>query len=426
MNTVAKITETPHSVHGKRETCRACGDRRLWPFLSLGPTPPANAFLRSAEGFATEAFYPLDVYRCETCSLVQLLDVIHPEVLFRNYIYVTGTSETMARHNVQYARTVVDHLKLKANDLVIEIASNDGSLLQCFKQHGVRTLGIEPALNIAQMAVARGIETITPFFDLPRARQIRDSYGRAKVVIGNNVLAHVDDTQDFLRGCKALLDKNGLVVIEVPYLCDLVDRLEYDTIYHEHLCYFSVGTLLCLCDAVGLSVMRMDHVDVHGGSLRMYAGRTEDYGPHAGAVDAWAKQESRLGLTSFARLQNFAADVESNRRALRALLESVNREGQTIAGYGAPAKSTTLLNYCGIDSSLIAFTVDKNPMKLGFFTPGVHFPVLPVSTLLDRQPAYVLILAWNFADEIMKQQEEYMARGGRFIIPIPKPKLVTL
>jgi hypothetical protein len=418
--------ETHQSVHRKRETCRACGGRRLRPFLSLGRTPLANAFLRSAEEFASEAFYPLDVYRCDTCSLVQLSDVIHAEALFRNYIYVTGTSETMARHNVQYARAVVDQLRLESTDLVIEIASNDGSLLQCFKQHGVRTLGVEPALNVAQMAIAGGIETITPFFDFSTARQIRDSYGPAKGVIGNNVLAHVDDTRDFLHGCKALLDKNGLVIIEVPYLCDLVDKLEYDTIYHEHLCYFSVGTLLCLCDAVGLSVVRMDHVDVHGGSLRMYAGRTEDYGPHKDAVRTWAKQESELGLTSFGRLQNFAADVDRNRRALLQLLSSLKQKGETIAGYGAPAKSTTLLNYCGINSSVIACTVDRNPMKVGLFTPGVHIPVLPVSILLERQPAYVLILAWNFADEIMEQQEEYAARGGRFIVPIPEPKVVTL
>jgi 2-polyprenyl-3-methyl-5-hydroxy-6-metoxy-1,4-benzoquinol methylase len=411
-------------IHRKRETCRACSDGRLRLFLSLGPTPLANSFLRSPEEFANEAFYPLDVYFCEICSLVQLLDVIDPEVLFRNYIYVTGTSETIAAHNLQYARTVVDLLKLGTNDLVIEVASNDGSLLKCFKQHGVRTLGIEPAINIAEMACASGIETITRFFNSSTAQQVRESHGPAKVVIGNNVLAHVDETQDFLRGCKKLLDENGLVVIEVPYLLDLLDRLEYDTIYHEHLCYFSVSTLMRLCDAVGLSIVRMDYVPVHGGSLRMYAGRQEQYGSHAKNVEAWAEEERGVGLNTFTRYDRFAADVKNNRQAILDLLKTLKREGKTVAGYGAPAKGNTLLNYCGIDTHLIPYTVDKNPMKIGLYTPGVHIPVLSVSTLIERQPDYVLILAWNFAQEIIRQQQEYRNRGGRFIIPIPEPRVV--
>ena len=268
-------------IHYQRTSCRACGADRLRRFLSLGPTPLANAFLRSPNEFADESLFPLDVYFCETCSLVQLVDVIDPEVLFRNYIYVTGTSDTLAAHNIQYARTIVDLLKLGADDLVVEVASNDGSLLKCFKPYGVRTLGIDPAVNIAEMASAEGIETLPQFFNSFTAGQVRASYGRAKVVIGNNVLAHVDETQDFLRGCKSLLDENGLVVIEVPYLRDLVSQLEYDTIYHEHLCYFSVHTLIRLCDAVGLCIVRMDHVPVHGGSLRMYARPHERYGTHS-------------------------------------------------------------------------------------------------------------------------------------------------
>jgi hypothetical protein len=410
--------------HRKRILCRACQNNRLRPFLSLGPTPLANSFLRSPDEFANELCFPLDVYFCETCSLVQLLDVIDPEILFRNYIYVTGTSDTMAAHNRQYAGTIVEFLRLGADDLVVEVASNDGSLLTCFKQYGVRTLGIEPATNIAEKASAAGIETINQFFNLSTAQQVRASHGLAKVVIGNNVLAHVDDTQDFLRGCKTLLEDEGLVVIEVPYLRELLDRLEYDTIYHEHLCYFSVTSLMHLCEAVGLSMVRIDHVPVHGGSLRMYAGRSERYAGHAAEVLALAAQEHEAGLTKLGRYQDFAAAVETNRQAILDLLNTLNREGKTVVGYGAPAKGNTLLNYCGIDTRLMAYTVDKNPMKVDLYTPGAHLPVLPVSTLLERQPDYVLILAWNFAEEIMRQQQTYHSRSGRFIIPLPEPNVV--
>jgi 2-polyprenyl-3-methyl-5-hydroxy-6-metoxy-1,4-benzoquinol methylase len=393
-------------------------------FLELGPTPLANSFLGSADEFSSEAAYPLDLYFCEACSLVQLLDVIDPEVLFRNYIYVTGTSDTIAKHNSQYARALVDLLNLGRDDLVIEVASNDGSLLKCFKQYGPKTLGIEPATNIAKIACDEGIETVNLFFNPSTAGRVRQEYGRARAVIGNNVLAHVDDPGEFLRGCKHLLDEGGLVVIEVPYILDLIERLEYDTIYHEHLCYFSVSALARLCDAVGLSVVRMEHVPVHGGSLRMYAAHKEDHGAHAKEVLDWLERESCEGLTQLARYEQLAAEVRENRRAIVDLLASLNNEGKTVAAYGAPAKGNTLLNYCRIDTSLIAFTVDKSPLKVGLYTPGMHIPVLPVSSLLERQPDYVLILAWNFAEEIIRQQQKYHDRGGHFIIPIPEPRIV--
>jgi hypothetical protein len=352
------------------------------------------------------------------------MDVIDPEILFRNYIYLTGTSDTMASHNKRYASEVSDLLNIEEGDLVVEVASNDGSLLKCFKHHKARTLGIEPAANIAELACASGIETINLFFDSATARRIRESHGPAKAVIGNNVLAHVDDTQDFLRGCKELIDRKGLVIVEVPYLRDLIEQLEYDTIYHEHLCYFSVTTLMRLCDAVGLSIIRIKHVPVHGGTLRIYAGARAEYGDHSRDVVKWAEEEGDAGLTGLARYNRFATEVSKNREAVLDLLRSLQRERKTVAGYGAPAKGNTLLNYCGIDSSLIAFTVDKNPLKVGRYTPGMHIPVLPVSSLLERQPDYTLVLAWNFAAEIMEQQREYRKRGGRFIIPIPEPSII--
>lgn len=407
--------------HHKRTTCRGCGGNGLRPFLALGPQPLANAFLTSPEQFLTEARYPLDVYLCETCSLVQLLDVIDPEVLFRDYIYVTGTSSTIAAHNAGYARTVIDLLGLGPDDLVVEAASNDGSLLKCFQAGGVRTLGVEPARNIAAMARAAGIETVAEFFGTASAGPLKARYGPARAVIGNNVLAHVDDTQDFLRAGAELLAEDGLLITEVPYIREFVERLEYDTVYHEHLCYFSLTALMRLTEAVGLRVVRTEHFPVHGGTLRMYAGLASLHPDHAPAVKALAEEERRLGMTTLPRYARYAADVAANRERLLALLGDLHRQGKSVAGYGAPAKGNTLLNYCGIDTRLLPYTVDKSPLKVGKFTPGMHIPVLPVETLLDRQPDYVLILAWNFAGEIMAQQEEYRQRGGRFIVPIPDP-----
>ena len=409
--------------HSKRQMCRVCDGTKLTRFLSLGPTPLANAFLRSPDEFIGEQFYPLDVYRCEGCSLVQLLDLIDPETLFSQYIYVTGTSETVAAHNRTYAKTIVDLLKLQSGDLVVEVASNDGSLLKCFEPFGIRTLGIEPAKNISDLARSQGIKTLTRFFNSITGREVRETYGPAQVVIANNVLAHVDNTADFLEGCKHVLGPDGLIVIEVPYLRDLLDRLEYDTIYHEHLCYFSITTLMRLCARVGLCIRRFEHVPLHGGSVRVYLGRQEGLGNHASAVVDYSTAEIEAGLENMNRYEQFATDVAVNRQAVRSLLETFRSDGKVVVGYGAPAKGNTLLNYCGIDTELVSYTVDQNPLKVCHYTPGTHLPVLPVSTLRERQPDFAFVLAWNIEEEIRRQQRDYTDAGGRFIIPIPKPRV---
>jgi hypothetical protein len=407
-----------------RTTCRVCGGGDLEEILSLGPSPLANAFLRSPAEFAAERRYPLDLFFCSGCSLLQLLHVVDPEILFRHYLYVTGTSTTIAEHNRSYAATVVDLLGLRAGDLVAEVASNDGSLLRCFQQHGVRTVGIEPARNLAAMAAAAGVDTVNEFFTDGVASAVRAERGPARVVAGNNVLAHVDDPIDFLAGCRTLLADDGLATIEVPYVGDFLDRLEYDTVYHEHLSYFSVRSLLRLAERVGLAVVRIDRVPVHGGSLRVYLSRSA--GAHSAEVLAFAADERAAGIADAARYRAFARDVESGRTELVGLLESLVASGRRVAGYGAPAKGNTLLNYCGIDTRLLPYTVDKNPLKVGLYTPGTHIPVRDVSALHDEatRPDYILILAWNFADEIMGQQRAHSERGGRFILPVPRPQVV--
>jgi SAM-dependent methyltransferase len=409
--------------HRLRTRCRACGGQHFDRFLELGDMPLANSFLAGPEAFSSERRYPLDVYFCRDCSLVQLLDVIDPEVLFRDYIYVTGTSDTMAAHNARYARTVVEFLGLGAGDRVVEVASNDGSLLRQFQELGVGVLGVEPAVNIAAMAESNGVPTVNTFFDAATAAELKRKHGDARVIIGNNVLAHVDHTRDFLDGCRDLLAPDGLVIVEVPYVGEMLERLEYDTIYHEHLCYFSITALLRLFEEVGLSVVRLDRVPVHGGSLRVYAGHRER-GDHAEAVREQVRREEENGIVDPDRYRRLARDGVGHRAALRELLDELRTSGGTLAGYGAPAKGNTLLNYCGIDRDIIPFIADRSPLKVGKYTPGTHIPVLPPSALLERQPDFTLILAWNFAREIMDQQREYAEAGGRFIIPIPKPGLL--
>ena len=387
----------------------------------MGEMPLANSFLKSPEDFTTEQFYPLDLYFCEKCSLIQLLDVIDPEVLFRNYLYVTGTSETMATHNRNYAASVIESGKLEPKDLVVEIASNDGTLLNFFRLQGFRILGVEPAENISRLARENGIPTINDFFNSSCVGRILSSNGPARVILANNVLAHVDDTVDFLKGCRTLLTEDGFVVFEVPYLRELLQNIEYDTVYHEHLCYFSVTTLMRLCDRVNLGIFRVDFVPVHGGSIRIFAAPGIE---HSNSVVDQASEEKRLGMSDLNRYESFAEQVQHHRKELRALLEGLQSEGKTVVAYGAPAKGNTLLNYCDIGTDLVSYTVDKSALKVGRYTPGKHLPVRSVGSLLEEQPDYVLLLAWNFAREIMQQQEEYRRRGGRFILPLPRPEVV--
>ena len=412
------------SAYSRRTTCRACDEATLHTFLSLGPQPLANALPGGPEEFADERTYPLDLALCTTCGLVQIHDVIDPEVLFAHYLYVTGVSSSIHDHNREYADDIVTRLSLESDDTVVEIASNDGSLLKRFQERGVAVLGVEPATNIAQMATDAGVPTENVFFGEAVAHELRASHGPAAAVVANNVLAHVNGTVDFLRGVGVLLEPGGLGVVEVPYLGEFVERLAYDTVYHEHHCYFSVAALMVLAERAGLRVADVREVSVHGGSIRVYLARAEDRNEHSQVAQDFAANEREQGLLDPERYDRFARDVTAQREALLRTLEELKQAGHSLAAYGAPAKGHTLVNYCGIGPDLIPFTVDKNPLKVGRYTPGTHIPILPVDEIATRGVDVLLLLPWNFADEIMEQQSEFRAAGGKFLIPIPYPRIV--
>ncbi len=409
----------------RRSDCRGCCSQDLELVLDLGKQPCANALLASADEIASEMTFPLEVYLCSSCGLVQLLDVVDPEHLFGHYLYLTGMSDTMRVHFAEYAQFVVATSKLDRNSgLVVDVASNDGSLLKEFRNLGCRVLGIEPARNIADIARDAGIPTESVFFGADEAIRIKEQHGPAAVCCANNVLAHVDDTFGFLSGMRSLVEPQGHVVVEAPQLWRLIENLEYDTIYHEHLGYLSVTALAAIFERAGLSLESVHDTSVHGGSLRYVARPQDVLADHSQSVYRRIEAEAKFGLTDEGRLKEFANDVEANRDALCAMVHELNSQGKTVAAYGAPAKGNTLLNYCKLGPDDISFTVDRSPLKQGRLLPGTHIPVLDPEELVRQQPDFVIILPWNIADEIVAQQSEYRNRGGRFIVPIPRPRIL--
>ena len=402
-------------------SCHSCGHTDLKTILSLGRTPLANALLRVDQLEETEETFPLELVFCPACTLVQITETVSPEKLFREYFYLSSFSDTMLRHAADLATKMIDEHGLGPESRVIEVASNDGYLLRHYKRAGVRVIGIEPARNIAQVAQHKhGIPTIPEFFTEQLARQLRIEDFGADVVHANNVLAHVSNLDDFVFGLGVLLKVNGVGVIEVPYVKEMIDGCEFDTIYHEHLSYFSLTALDKLFQRNALKIYDVERLPIHGGTLRIYVSYQRE--PENSVLQLLAEEAGWAGDRGF--YTDFSEKVERLRRELVELLRKLKAAGKRIAVYGASAKGSTLLNYCGIGNETLDYVVDRSTVKQGLYTPGTHLQIHPPEKLLADMPDYVLLLTWNFAGEILEQQAEYRRRGGRFIIPIPSVKVM--
>ena len=404
--------------------CRFCDNTNVNLFLELGETPLANAFLTEDEvNTIKEPKFPLDVYFCEDCGLVQIDPVVPPQDIFKDYIYFSSTSDTVHKHAQYLAQSFKERFQLHDNSFIVEIASNDGCVLNYFKNVNMNILGVEPAENIAKVAVDSGIETYIDFFNEETARKIKDKYGNADVILARHVFAHVPKIHSFMRGLKLLLSKNGVIAIEAPYLVDFVEKVEFDTIYHEHLSYLSLRPMSKLFKKYGMEIFDVEHFDIHGGSLIYYI---SNEGAHevSPKVGQYTDNEIQKGFDDIGIYYDFADKISQIKTKLLYLLNQLKHDGNSIAAYGAPAKGNTLLNYCNISIDLIDYIVDKSKYKQDLYTPGTHIPVYSPERLLEDMPDYTLLLAWNFADEILEQQKLYREKGGKFIIPIPDIKVV--
>ncbi|MBL8670645.1 MAG: class I SAM-dependent methyltransferase [Alphaproteobacteria bacterium] len=421
---MSATASTASAACRRRTSCRLCGSSDLALVLELTPTPPANAFVPASALARDQQRFPLDVFFCRSCAHLQLLDVVDPALLFEDYVYVSGTSPVFVAHFQRYAQDCVERFGLKPDDLVVEIGSNDGTLLRFFKDAGMRVLGIDPAKEIARRATAAGLETWAAFFDEPLARRIGRERGSAKLVVANNVFAHIDDLPGVARGVRTLLAPDGAFVFEVSYLADVHEKTLFDTIYHEHLDYHSVGPLVPFFAEHGMRMVRASRVDSHGGSLRGVAARADGPLRDDGSVEALVAAERARGLDREDTFRAFSRQIDGVGATLRNMIRALKAEGKRIAGFGAPAKATTLLYHFGLGPQELDFIVDDSPLKQGLYSPGMKIPVLSSSAIADRKPDVLVILAWNFAEPIMAKQAAFKAAGGRFIVPLPTPKLI--
>lgn len=406
-------------------TCRMCEKSNLHKFLDLGFTPPADQFRRAEQLAEPEIHYPLTVNICDSCGLVQLGHVVSPEVLYRNdYPYESSMTATGRLHWKEFATTVTAMNALTPSDLVVDVGSNVGVLLEHFRDLKCRTLGVDPAANIVRIAEKKGLDCIAEFFGPDLATEIVRTRGHAAVICATNVFAHVHDLQAFMKAVDILLSSDGVLVIEAPYLVHLFERLEYDTIYHEHLSYLCVRPMAAFFERQGFQLFDVQQRDIHGGSCRFFVARAGRRSIER-AVPDLEQEEHRLGIFDHGYLSKFSERVQQNRRDLLWLLADLKHSGASIVGVSAPAKGMTLLNYCGIGTETLDYVTEKSTLKIGRFTPGRHIPVVPDSRLMETRPTHALLLAWNFADEIMKNLHAFSAIGGRFIVPIPSPRIVV-
>jgi len=408
----------------RRTTCRLCHSRNLELVLSLTPTPPANAFITVADLNKNEERFPLDVFFCRDCAHVQLLDVVDPSILFKYYVYVSGTSPVFVNHFKNYAAEMIQQFELSKEAFVVEIGSNDGTLLRFFKEAGMGVLGIDPAEAIARSATRNGIETLATFFTSKLAETVKAQDGQADLIVANNVFAHADDLHDIVKGIRTLLKPQGVFVFEVSYLVDVYEKTLFDTIYHEHVCYHSVKPLRSFFRANAMELIAVQRMDTHGGSLRAVAQLAGGPHPVEPSVAEFIQREEALGLDKAATLKGFSVKINKLRDELYALLKKLKSEGKRIAAFGAPAKATTLMLHFGIGPEFVDFIVDDSPLKQGLYSPGYHIPVVPSKEIDGRHPDYLVILAWNFADSIIAKHAEFRRQGGFFIIPVPAVQIV--
>lgn len=424
MSTVPALQEV-ETQQSTAATCRFCGAGLRETFVDLGMSPLCESYLAATNLNRGETFYPLHVYVCSQCFLVQLEEYERAENIFSDYAYFSSFSDSWLRHADNYCGQMKSRLNLNEQSFVVEVASNDGYLLQYFVQRGVPVLGIEPAANVAEAAVKKGVPTLVRFFGTKLAQELADQGRRADLVLGNNVLAQVPDLNDFVEGLKVLLKEEGVLTLEFPHLSRLIEHNEFDTIYHEHFSYFSLLTTVRIMEAHGLKVFDVEELQSHGGSLRVFACRAEaQTHPTNPNVARILEVEKCEGLETLEGYRSFARQVKETKLALLELLLQAAREGKKVAGYGAPGKSATLLHYCGIGKDLIEYTVDRSPYKQGRFLPGTHIPIHHPDRIRATKPDYVVILPWNLQREIVEQLQYIREWGAKFIVPIPKATIL--
>ncbi len=407
-----------------KENCRLCGKSNLKSFLSLGKTPLANNLLKKEDFLLKEETYPLEVLYCSDCHNCQLSYVVNRDKLFKSYPYVTSTTKTFREHFEKMAEEIIKEYNLNSNSLVVDVGSNDGLLLKKFNEYGVNTIGVEPAKNIAEIAIKDGVKTVINYFNDEAVKEIISSEGYADIITANNVFAHTEDLKKMISNVKELLKTNGIFIIEVQYILDTIKNLTFDNIYHEHIHYFNLLALKEFFEKQEMEIFNVQHIESHGGSIRVFIKKKEGQFSIKDSVNNFLMEEKIFGLDKFETYENFAKKVYQIKNDLNEYIKKIKLENKKIAGYGAPAKATTLLNFCGIKNGEIDYIVDDNPLKQELIIPGVRIPIKSKKYLEESLPDYILILAWNFAEEIIRNNWDYKNKGVKFIIPLPKPKIV--